>query len=557
MDQRLSQDPHRGQGLPQDPPRGQSTPQDLSKGQGRPHDPSTTRGPPQDPPRGPTRLLSCCGPVGARCSVLVVVVHPCHLKEVQVKAGRAAGTWVPLASIVVTDQSELELKVVLWRRAAFWVLTVTPGDLLQISGLQVAEDKWRGETVLQSTFCSKLLHLGHASTSAAGPGPLGALSAFVRGRRPLLAAVPPRPPQDPRRLPYACLSTLRGNMLVHALLRVTNAHLSPDTSGRSGVRRAVLTVEQLDQTGTLLLWGGGGELDPPVPAAQRLCVDFRFLLVGGGATSDPPQLHSTPWSSARPLDPDHPRARDHIRAEQRLRTWTRTRTGPPELDLDTLLSQKYSGEVQLRVQVLSFRFQTGSQPVLDGFSSLAGVLDGFSAPAGVLAVLDGFSSLAGVLAVLDGFSAPAGVLAVLDGFSSLAGVLAVLGGAVSFTGCSRCGAELHADANGVYRACRRCPPHPPARRIYRPRPQGPAQSGHSHNSGHAHKGAITGPAHKAPPSPGSLLQVAAGRLWSLLAPPRRTVSLTVRSHFLCDENSVPLAQDFTLLELKFPPELEP
>ena len=52
----------------------------------------------------------------------------------KVKSGPAAGTFVPLASIVVTDQSAVEMKVVLWRRAAFWALTVCPGEILLITG---------------------------------------------------------------------------------------------------------------------------------------------------------------------------------------------------------------------------------------------------------------------------------------------------------------------------------------------------------------------------------------------------------------------------------------
>uniref|UniRef100_A0A3B3V366 Shieldin complex subunit 2 first OB fold domain-containing protein n=1 Tax=Poecilia latipinna TaxID=48699 RepID=A0A3B3V366_9TELE len=113
--------------------------------------------------------LNRCDQVGRRYSVLVVVVHPCHLKEVQVRSGPSAGSRVPLASMVVTDQSGAEMKVVLWRRAAFWVLTVSPGEVLLITGLQVREDRWRAETVLQSTFSSKLLNLGHASTSPRKP----------------------------------------------------------------------------------------------------------------------------------------------------------------------------------------------------------------------------------------------------------------------------------------------------------------------------------------------------------------------------------------------------
>ncbi len=44
---------------------------------------------------------------------------------------------MPLASIVVTDQSGVEMKVVLWRRAAFWALTVSPGDVLLITGTEI------------------------------------------------------------------------------------------------------------------------------------------------------------------------------------------------------------------------------------------------------------------------------------------------------------------------------------------------------------------------------------------------------------------------------------
>lgn len=57
-------------------------------------------------------------------------------------------------------------------------------------------------------------------------------------------------------------------------------------------------------------------------------------------TSDLPELHSTPWSSVRVLDPASRRAQDFLRPRP-------VRTGNSsslELDLDTLLSQKYSGE---------------------------------------------------------------------------------------------------------------------------------------------------------------------------------------------------------------------
>ncbi|KAL0177878.1 hypothetical protein M9458_026772, partial [Cirrhinus mrigala] len=85
------------------------------------------------PLRGPTTLLARCKTHGVRYAILVAVVHPCHLKEVKVKTGASAGTSVPLATLIVTDQSDVEMKVVLWRTAAFWALTVFPGDILLIT----------------------------------------------------------------------------------------------------------------------------------------------------------------------------------------------------------------------------------------------------------------------------------------------------------------------------------------------------------------------------------------------------------------------------------------
>lgn len=132
--------------------------------------------------------------------------------------------------------------------------------------------------------------------------------------------------------------------------------------------KAVLAVEQSDgQQGALLLWGAALDWlplfsrdrgtepagsEPPVhvwvnPLMGGLCLgssdavwDFHVLLVREGWTSDLLELHSTSWSSVRALDQADPRVQDFRRA-QHCRTG---RSGPVELDVDTLLSQKYSGK---------------------------------------------------------------------------------------------------------------------------------------------------------------------------------------------------------------------
>ncbi|NXO04945.1 SHLD2 protein, partial [Rhinopomastus cyanomelas] len=104
-------------------------------------------------------LQNCCCP-NQKYNVLVTIVHPCHIKEIQVKSRPTSSCKVPVATIVVTDQSAVERKVVLWRGAAFWSLTVFPGDVVLLTDVVMYENLWYGEIMLQSTFTSQLLNLG-------------------------------------------------------------------------------------------------------------------------------------------------------------------------------------------------------------------------------------------------------------------------------------------------------------------------------------------------------------------------------------------------------------
>ncbi|NXG51192.1 SHLD2 protein, partial [Psilopogon haemacephalus] len=104
-------------------------------------------------------LKNCCCR-NQKYNILVTIVHPCHIKEVQVKSRPKFSCKVPVATIVVTDQSEVQRKVVLWNGAAFWSLTVFPGDVVLLTDVIMYENTWYGEIMLQSTFTSQLLNLG-------------------------------------------------------------------------------------------------------------------------------------------------------------------------------------------------------------------------------------------------------------------------------------------------------------------------------------------------------------------------------------------------------------
>ncbi|KAJ0005311.1 hypothetical protein NQD34_011525, partial [Periophthalmus magnuspinnatus] len=468
-----------------------------------------------------TTTLARCVRAGTLYSVLVAVVHPCHLKEIKLKSGEC----VPLASIVVTDQSGVELKVALWRRAAFWVLTVNPGDVLLITELQVNEDAWRGERLLRSTYNSKLLNLGRVPPPGTLTGSqqvrarsLTPLYNFLTKQRPLLVSLPVPPAQTLSCLPYATIRSLRVNTLVHMLLRVTHTHLSKewqseaDSRCRSALQPwAVVTVEQPgDQQGALVLWGAAVEWLPRFTRDSEIVWDFRNLLVRDSVTFDLPELHSTSWSSVRALDPTDPRMSRFFQPPR-----AGAGSSSVELDMKTLLSQKYSGEVELRVHVEAFHFRGG--PLSPGPPL------------------------------------------VLDGSFSATDVLKLLSGDVTFPGCGRCASELDTDSNGIYRPCYPCLPHTSVRTYYRPAALTLTDGGLQmcvQVPPTLMQRLLEAPPDKlrssAPGSEVKNIEVAARRLHSLFSLPKTELTVTVHTQFMCDENSALLCQDFTLLDFHFP-----
>ncbi|KAI7805184.1 putative protein FAM35A [Triplophysa rosa] len=303
---------------------------------------------------GPTTLLVRCKTHGVRYAILVAVVHPCHLKEVKVKTGASAGSSIPLATIIVTDQSDVEMKVVLWRTAAFWTLTVNPGDILLITDVTVHMDKWKNETVLQSSFNSQLLNLGQITRERIPQAPqnlnphtLRELCTHLCEKRPLLVSLPPRKPQDLNSIPFVRLGALKPDTLVHALLRVKHSNLitswRDEVQGMSragGVLKAVLTVEQGDGClGAVVLWGAALSWLQRLERNKDAVWEFRMLLVRQDVTSGLLELHSTPWGTCQPLFADDNRCKEFYSTACLERT-----SSSFEIDLNTLLSQKFSGE---------------------------------------------------------------------------------------------------------------------------------------------------------------------------------------------------------------------
>ncbi|XP_077751409.1 shieldin complex subunit 2 isoform X3 [Canis aureus] len=256
-----------------------------------------------------TSLIKNCDSKSRKYNCLVMVLSPCHVKEINIKSGPNSGCKVPLATIAVTDQSGIKKKVSLWRTAAFWALTVFPGDIILLTDVTVHEDHWVGETILQSTFTSQLLNLG--SYSSVQPEEysgivngvvLQDLLAYVSSEHSYLRDLPQRQPQKMNSIEFVELERLQPDILVHAVLRVVDITVLTEAlySYRGQKQKKVmLTVEQVQgQHYVLVLWGPGAawypqlqrkkgvilikaqilELVIPITAGQKIALNARSSL---------------------------------------------------------------------------------------------------------------------------------------------------------------------------------------------------------------------------------------------------------------------------------------
>ncbi|XP_069317154.1 shieldin complex subunit 2 isoform X3 [Eulemur rufifrons] len=256
-----------------------------------------------------TSLIKNCDSKSQKYNCLVMVLSPCHVKEISIKSGPNSGSKVPLATITVIDQSEVKKKVFLWRATAFWALTVFLGDIILLTDVVIHEDQWVGETVLQSTFTSQLLNLGSYSSvqpeeysSIVSDVVLQNLLAYVSSKHSYLGDLPRRQPQRMNSIEFVELEQLQPDILVHALLKVIDITILTEAlysyRGQKQ-RKVVLTVEQAQgQHYVLVLWGPGAawypqlqskkavvlikarilELAFSIPAAQKIALNAHSSL---------------------------------------------------------------------------------------------------------------------------------------------------------------------------------------------------------------------------------------------------------------------------------------
>uniref|UniRef100_A0A9L0RPS9 Shieldin complex subunit 2 n=2 Tax=Equus TaxID=9789 RepID=A0A9L0RPS9_HORSE len=470
-----------------------------------------------------TSLIKNCGSKSQKYNCLVMVLSPCHVKEINIKSGPNSGSKVPLATITVIDQSEVKKKVFLWRTAAFWAFTVFLGDIVLLTDVTIHDDHWVGERVLQSTFTSQLLNLGSYSSvqpeeysSMVSDVVLQDLLAYVSSKHSYLKDLPQRRPQKMNSIEFVELACLRPDILVHAVVRVVDITVLTEAvySYRGQKQRKVmLTVEQTQgQHYVLVLWGPGAAWYPQLQRKKDYIWEFKYLFVQRNCVLENLELHTTPWSSCESLFDDDIRAVTFKAKFQKS-----TSSFVKMSDLAVHLEDKCSGVILIKAQILELVFPTTAAQKI---------------------ALNARSSLKSI-------------------FSSLPNIV--------YTGCAKCGLELETDENRIYRQCFSCLPFTMKKIYYRPALMTIADGIYKvcvHVGSQLIEKILLDISPDwlsraiAPPAEVTYGMVAADLLHALLAGGGAPCVVKVQSLFLLDENSYPLQQDFSLLDF-YPDNVSP
>ncbi|XP_060097037.1 shieldin complex subunit 2 [Heteronotia binoei] len=463
-------------------------------------------------------LLKDCTCKDQKYNVLVTVLHPCQIKEIQLKSGTKLSPKVPLATIVVFDQSEIQRKVVLWRAAAFWSLTVFPGDIVLLTDVGMYENRWAGEILLQSTYTSQLLNLG--SCLAIQPNEfshivdiniLRELLVYVSSKHACFQALPQREPQTLSSVQNVLLDQLQADTLVHSIVKIVNITvLTESTYSYRGEKQTkiILTVEQVkDQHYVLVLWGAAAVCCPRLQRKKDHIWQFKYLFTKHNPVSGELELHTTPWSSFECLFDDDKRA-----AEFKEKFDKGVKSLARATDLPAHLEEKRSGIIQVRAHISELKFAVASSPrgqlVFNACTSLQHIFESLSR--------------------------------------------------ITYTGCAKCGLELQLDGNKIYKQCFSCLPLNKVKIFYRPALMTVEDGGYDVPvrvvPDLMEKIFLNIPADWLNKTIEPFLDTTYGMIvadlcHSLVTDTKASYLLEIRSHFVLDENSCPLEKNFHLLRL--------
>ena len=177
-------------------------------------------------------VLKECIQENALVNLLFVVIQVNDTREVQVKSGVNAGSFIALSSLVVADESKSCFKLTLWREASTWADKISAGDFAVATSIKVG--KWREEYVGQTIFSSGFYNLHHPKSllshnclKLVSQERLDALAKWSRTEHPYLFATS----LTKRKVEFTQIPQLRDNTLVHFRGKLISVHrTSPSSS---------------------------------------------------------------------------------------------------------------------------------------------------------------------------------------------------------------------------------------------------------------------------------------------------------------------------------------
>ena len=177
-------------------------------------------------------VLKECTQENTLVNLLFVVIQVNNTREVQVKLGVNAGSFIALSSLVVADESKSCFKLTLWREASTWADKISAGDFAVATSIKVG--KWREEYVGQTTFSSGFYNLHQPKSllsnnclKLVSQGRLDSLAKWARTEHAYLFTAS----LTKRKVEFTQIPSLCDNTLVHFRGKLISVHrTSPSSS---------------------------------------------------------------------------------------------------------------------------------------------------------------------------------------------------------------------------------------------------------------------------------------------------------------------------------------
>ena len=172
-----------------------------------------------------------CNVENALVNILFVVIQVNDTREVQIKSGTSAGTFVAVSSVLVADESKPCFKLTLWREASRWTEKIMPGDFAVATSIKIG--KWRNEFVGQTSFNSGFynLHrprrlLSNICLKLVSQERFNALVKWVRTEHPYFFGASTLK----RKVEFTEIAQMLDNRLVHFRAKLISIHDSSPSS---------------------------------------------------------------------------------------------------------------------------------------------------------------------------------------------------------------------------------------------------------------------------------------------------------------------------------------